>query len=77
LPLLGVAAACFDRHGLAGLICRPAAEPGFPGFTARLVGARRPPWTPHADPRLNALAAGYQLALAQQPARHLAKEAQP
>lgn len=39
---------------------RPAAEPA---FEAILVGARRPPWTPHADPRLEALAAGYALLL--------------
>jgi len=27
-------------------------------------GAPRPAWTPHADPRLDALAAGYRLLLA-------------
>jgi hypothetical protein len=72
--LLGVAAARFDRHGLAGLICRPAAEAA---FVATVVGARRPPWTPHADPRLAALAAGYQLVLAHQPGLLITKEAQP
>jgi hypothetical protein len=71
-PLLGVAAARFDHHGLAGLIRRPAAEPV---FTALLVGARRPAWTPHADPRLDALAAGYDLVLAAAGGRGIAKEA--
>jgi hypothetical protein len=28
-----------------------------------VVGATRPPWTPHADPRLDALAAGFELLL--------------
>ncbi len=59
-PLLGEAAGRFERRGLAGLIAWPAAEPV---FEAILVGARRPPWTPHADPRLEALAAGYALLL--------------
>jgi hypothetical protein len=51
-----LAAARFLRRGLAGLIAWPAAEPV---FTAELTGACRPPWTPHADPRLDALAVGY------------------
>ncbi len=72
--LLGPAAARFERRGLAGLICWPAAEPA---FAARVVGARRPAWTPHADPRLDILAAGYQLVLARQPGLVIAKEAQP
>jgi len=55
-----LAAAQFERRGLAGLIAWPAAEPL---FTAVLRGAQRPPWTPHADPRLHALAAGYALIL--------------
>lgn len=53
-------AARFTRRGLAGLIAWPAAEPG---FTAAVLSARRPPWTPHADPRLDALAAGFALLL--------------
>lgn len=53
-------AARFARRGLAGLIAWPAAEPV---LTATLLGARRPPWTPHADPRLQALAAGFALLL--------------
>ena len=32
-------------------------------FDAALLGASRPPWTPHADPRLDALAAGFALLL--------------
>lgn len=56
-----LAAGRFERRGLAGLIAWPASEPV---FAARLAGAVRPPWTPHADPRLEALAAGYELLLA-------------
>jgi hypothetical protein len=56
-----LAAARFTRCGLAGLIAWPAAEPV---FRAELAGAARPPWTPHADPRAEALAAGYQFLLA-------------
>jgi hypothetical protein len=73
-PLLGMAAGRFERRGLAGLICWPAAEPV---FVATVVGARRPAWTPHDDPRLDTLAAGYQLVLAQQAGLVIAKEAQP
>ncbi len=54
-------AARFARHGLLGLIAAPAAEPVFAG-TER--GAVRPPWQPHADPRVAALAAVYGLLLA-------------
>jgi hypothetical protein len=57
----GLAAARFARRGLAGLIAWPAAEPD---FRAELAGAARPPWTPGADPREQALAACYQLLLA-------------
>ena len=56
----GLAAARFTRRGLAGLIAWPAAEPD---FRAGLVGAARPPWTPQADPREQALAATYQFLL--------------
>ena len=56
----GLAAARFTRRGLAGLITWPAAEPV---FRADLRGAARPPWTPHTDPREQALAAGYQFLL--------------
>ena len=57
----GLAAARFARRGLAGLIAWPAAEPV---FRAELAGAARPPWTPGADPREQALAAAYQFLLA-------------
>jgi hypothetical protein len=53
-------AARFARRGLPGLIAWPSAEPV---FDAALRGAPRPPWTPHADPRLDALAAGFALLL--------------
>jgi hypothetical protein len=56
----GLASARFSRRGLAGLIAWPAAEPV---FVAELVGAQRPAWTPHLDPRVTALAAGYQFLL--------------
>lgn len=59
---VGPAAARFWGGGLAGLIRRPAtAEPVFVGV---LRGVARPPWTPHGDPRLEALAGGYELVLA-------------
>jgi hypothetical protein len=60
--LLGPTAARFARGGLAGLITPPAAGQG-EGLSAVVCGARRPAWTPHADPRLDALAAGYGLLL--------------
>jgi hypothetical protein len=53
-------AARFLRRGLAGLITWPAADPV---YRAAIHGAARPPWTPHQDPRLSALAAGYGLLL--------------
>ena len=56
----GLAAARFARRGLAGLIAWPSAEPV---FVAELVGAARPAWTPHDDPRVAALAAGYEFLL--------------
>lgn len=56
----GLAAARFARRGLPGLIAWPAAEAV---FVADLVAARRPAWTPHEDPRVAALAAGYQFLL--------------
>lgn len=55
-----LAAARFARRGLAGLIAWPVAEPI---YTAVMLGAERPPWTPYADPRLEVLAAGYELIL--------------
>ncbi|MFN2505489.1 MAG: hypothetical protein ABR540_14890 [Acidimicrobiales bacterium] len=61
IPLVGPAAARFDSAGLLALIRRPVAEPD---FAARLFAARRAPWTPYGDPRLDALAAAYELVLA-------------
>ena len=60
MPLVGQAATRFARRGLAGLIAWPAAEPV---FAATLIGAVRPAWTPHADPRGAALAGAYELLL--------------
>jgi hypothetical protein len=59
-PPDSLAAARLDRRGVAGLIAWPAAEPV---FDAAVLGAARPPWSPHADPRLDALAAGFALLL--------------
>jgi hypothetical protein len=56
----GLAAARFGRRGLAGLIAWPSSAPV---FLADVLGAARPPWTPHLDPRVSALAAGYQFLL--------------
>ena len=56
----GPAAARIARRGLAGLNAWPAAEPD---FRAELCGEARPRWTPHADPRAQALAAAYQFLL--------------
>lgn len=53
-----LAAARFVRRGLAGLIAWPQSELE---FTACLLGAHRPTWTPHEDPREIALAEGYEL----------------
>lgn len=65
-PRADAAALRFARGGLAALIARPVAEPVFVGV---VLGAPRPAWTPHADPRLEALAAGYGLVLADAPDR--------
>jgi hypothetical protein len=59
-PPQGLAAARFARRGLAGLIAWPSAEPV---FVAELVAAARPAWTPQEDPRVTALAVGYQFLL--------------
>ena len=56
----GLAVARFARRGLAGLITWPSAEPI---FVAELLDAPRPAWTPHEDPRVAALAAGYEFLL--------------
>ncbi|MGH8890312.1 MAG: hypothetical protein ACRDV3_11245 [Acidothermaceae bacterium] len=59
-PPEGLTAVRFARRGLAGLIAWPAAEPV---YLLDLVGAARPAGQPHADPRVQALAAGYQFLL--------------
>jgi hypothetical protein len=59
-PLVGAAAGRFARLGLAGLILAPAAPAV---FSAVLVGAARPSWSPYADPRHEALGEGYLLVL--------------
>jgi len=51
-----MSAARFARRGLAGLIAWPASEPV---FTGPVLGGTRPRWSPHDDPRLDALAAGF------------------
>lgn len=62
--LVGVAAERFARRGLAGLIAWPVSEPV---FAAALVGAARPAWSPHDDPRVEALAGAYELLLTAAP----------
>ena len=59
-PLADPTALRFARGGLVALITRPVSEPV---FVALVQGAPRPAWSPHADPRLGALAAGYALLL--------------
>lgn len=58
--LASPAATRFGRAGLAGLIARPSAPAV---FVASLAGAVRPAWTPYEDPRVLALADGYELLL--------------
>ncbi len=60
-PAVGGAAALFERYGLCGLIASPQAEPL---YAASVVGAVRPAWTPHVDPREVALADGFQIIVA-------------
>lgn len=67
----GVTAARFARRGLAGLITQPVAEAV---FLAEVIGAARPPWTPHLDPRVSVLAAGYQFLLDTATDRHTAAD---
>lgn len=67
-PVLGVSAARFERRGLTGLISWPASEPV---FSAVLSGAERARWSPHADLRVGALAAGYGLLVAASTASHI------
>lgn len=69
---LGLAASRFSRAGLVGLIRRPA---GAPEFVASLHGAGRPAWSPHLDPRVEALAGGYRLVLSVDDEQALSEEA--
>jgi len=60
-----------SERAIDGLLASPASRSGiFLGkalanlvFVALVQGAPRPAWSPHADPRLGALAAGYALLL--------------
>jgi hypothetical protein len=58
--LKGGVAERFIHHGLPGLILRPSA---INIYTASVRGAARPPWTPHSDPRVEALAEIYEFLL--------------
>ena len=58
--LCSSSAAKFDRRGLAGLIAWPVSEAA---LCATVLASPRPPWTPSADPRVDALAAVYELLL--------------
>lgn len=64
--LVDLAAVRFQRCGLVGLIASPRSAPI---WQAQLVGARRPRWSPHDDPRVHALVAGYAWVLAAEPER--------
>lgn len=66
IHLVDLAAVCFQRMGLAALIVSPTSAPI---WQAQLVGARRPRWSPHDDPRVHALVAGYSWVLAAEPER--------
>ena len=55
-----IVSARFRRRGLAGLIAWPDAEAV---FWSLVIGATRPAWTPHRDPRVDALASTYRLLL--------------
>ena len=63
---LSLPAARFARRGLAGLIAWPTAEPVFSG---PVLGGARPRWSPHDDPRVDALAAIFAFLLGVDPAR--------
>lgn len=55
-PPLSLPAVRFARRGLAGLITWPTTEPV---FTGPVLGGARPRWSPHDDPRIDALAAAF------------------
>ena len=54
----------FDRIGLAGLILRPVSDAD---FSATIIGASRPSWTPYRDPRQDAIGDAYELLLSLSP----------
>jgi hypothetical protein len=62
-PLVGPSSAAFERYGLYGLIARPQASAL---YISSLVGATRPAWSPHHDPRIDALADGFELVISVQ-----------
>jgi len=64
--LAGPQAERFQRGGLMVLIRKPTSSA--PSLTAALVGVPRPRWSPHVDPRLEALADAYALLTAVVPA---------
>jgi hypothetical protein len=61
-PAVGAAAARFERYGLWGLLASPKAAPVY--VVASVLGAQRPAWSPHEDPRELALADGFQIIVA-------------
>lgn len=63
---MSLPAARFTRRGLAGLITWPTAEPV---FTGPVLGGARPRWSPHDDPRIDALAAAFAFLLGVDPLR--------
>jgi hypothetical protein len=69
---VGPAALRFSHDGLVGLIRRPSTEPV---FVASVRGGDRPAWSPHVDPRLEALAAGYRLVLSTEDEQGSSEEA--
>jgi hypothetical protein len=67
-----LAAARFERRGLAGLIAWPASEPAYLGT---LIGARRPAWSGAEDARETALCEAYGFLLARAASRGALLEA--
>ena len=61
VPIVGTTADRFRHGGLGDLIRTPQATPLFRGG---MVGAVRPAWTPHVDPRVEALADSFSWVLA-------------
>jgi len=58
-----LAAARFQRRGLAGLLACSWPDAAYLGF---VIGAQRPPWCGASDPREHALADAYELLLARE-----------